>query len=369
MVTDNCNLNCEYCYEKHNRKDNEFPFEWMDKIKNMFTCYNKPLIVFFGGEPLLKIDLIKKIVEKYNNDFRFQVVTNGTINFHQFMEEVYEPNRNKFDVQISWDGKVDTRKSLGDTSTYNNVYDSILTELKKGRILIGRAVLNEQSVKDFYNTYKTYQKLNREYKFGGDFTIAHQIHFLDGFAIDLRKQLKLIYDDVKNQLNSEERFYLPNLLLKTITNMILNKTDVISCDIGNHVVIRPNGDVYPCTILSHQDVRFKMGNINDYINTEIINDLRYDSHCPKECKFKSICDGGCRYERIVHFPNDWKCNVCNHTCDIYKSIFESTEEFLKSLNEEENNKLFGYLNEYNMFSIEYDNGYKMNKEKGIFEND
>ena len=367
MVTEQCPLRCKYCYIKDRETPNEFDFKWMDKVKNMFTCYNKPRIIFFGGEPLVKLELIKKIVEKYNNDFQFQVVTNGCVNFHQFMDEVYEPNRNKFDVQISWDGKVDTRKTFGQTSTYNNVYKSIEKELRKGRILIGRAVLNEESVKTFYETYKTYQKLNREYKFGGDFTIAHQLHFLDSFAIDLKEQLNLIYEDVKEQLLSNEKFYLPNILLKTISNMLQNKTDVISCDIGTHIVIRPNGDIYPCTILSQKDERFKLGNINSSIDTEIINDLRYGSHCQKDCKFKSICDGGCRYERIIHYPNSWKCNVCNHTCDIYKSIFESTDIFLQSLNTKQQDKLFKYLQDYNMFCIEYDNCVEVDNQKGIYD--
>ena len=353
MVTEFCPLRCEYCYIKNRGIMNEFPYEWMNKIKNMFTCSSKPRLVFFGGEPLVKKDLIKKIVENYNNDFQFQVVTNGTVNFHEFMDEVYEPNRRKFDVQISWDGDIETRNNALGDKTYVNVYnDSILPELEKGRILVGRAVLNEQSVKCFFNTYKTFQMLNKKYMFGADFTIAHQPSFKESYHKDLREQLNLIYNDFSNDLNGNERLWFPPMLLKTILN-IWNNGKVISCDVGNYVVIKPNGDIYPCTILSQIDERFKLGNINTTVDTEIIELLKYGSSCTKDCAFKSICDGGCRYERIKNFPNTWCKDICSHTCDIYKALYEETKQFLVSLNEYQFKRLKKLVDDYEVWEINY----------------
>lgn len=362
MVTEFCPLRCEYCYIKDRATMNEFPYEWMEKIKHMFTCFNKPRLVFFGGEPLVKVDLIKKIVENYSNDFQFQVVTNGCVNFHKFMDEVYEPYRNNFDVQISWDGNTTTRPFVNGDKTYESVYSNIIEELEKGRILVGRAVLNEDSVKCFYQTFDTYRMLNRKYKFGGDFTIAHQPSFKESYAKNLYNQTKMIFQSIREDFHKDERLYIPDLLLKIITNIIEQK-EVISCDIGTHVVIKPNGDIYPCTILSQQDERFKLGNLNTNVDTEIITDLRYKSKCQKDCAFKSLCDGGCRYERIINFPNNWKCEVCSHSCDIYESLYNVTKEFLDSLNEEENTILLKVINSYNLFKVSYDNCLNMNHDE------
>lgn len=360
MVTEFCPLRCKYCYIKDRATMNEFPYEWMEKVKHLFTCFNKPRLVFFGGEPLVKVDLIKKIVENYSNDFQFQVVTNGCVNFHKFMEEVYEPHRDNFDVQISWDGNTETRPFVNGDITYKSVYTSIIEELEKGRVLVGRAVLNEESVKCFYQTFDTYRTLNRKYKFGGDFTIAHQPSFKETYAKDLYDQTSLVFKSIKEDFHKDERIYIPDILLKIITNMIESK-EVISCDIGTHVVIKPNGDIYPCTILSQQDERFKLGNLNEKVNTEIITELRYKAKCQKDCAFKSLCDGGCRYERIINFPDTWKCDVCSHSCDIYESLYNATKEFLDSLDEYEYDKLLGIINSYNLFKVSYDNGLEINR--------
>ena len=142
---------------------------------------------------------------------------------------------------------------------------------------------------------------------------------------------------------------------------MIEQKEVISCDIGTHVVIKTNGDIYPCTILSQQDERFKLGNLNTNVDTEIINDLRYKTRCQKDCAFKSLCDGGCRYERIINFPNDWKCEVCSHSCDIYESLYNAANEFLESLDEDENSTLMKILNSYNIFKVSYDNGMEINR--------
>lgn len=365
MLSEQCNLRCKYCYIQGRDNPYTIDISVMEKIKKMFTCYNKPRIIFFGGEPLLRVNLIKEIVKKYKDDFQYQVVTNGTVNFNEFMDEVYQPFNHIFDVQISWDGNIDTRKSVTNKITNNIVYDNIITQLKKGYRLEGRCVLDETSVKNFFETYKIFKDLHHTYKFSGDFTIAHQPQFKESYWNDLEVQLNLIFSDIKNNLVNDNKIYIPRFLYKNITNVIENKP-VISCDVGNYVVIRPNGDIYPCTILSQIDERFKMGNINDEIDTEIIDDLKYKSSCKKECKYKSICDGGCRYERIKNFSNSWKENICPFTCEIYKVIYECTNKFLNSLDADQQNKLYELITQYNLWSIDYCNcSSKLNKDDGM----
>lgn len=352
MVTESCPLRCEYCYIKDRNANNEFPFEWMEKVKKMFTCSCKPRIIFFGGEPLLKVDLIKRIVEKYKDDFVFQVVTNGVVNLHGFLTEVYEPYRNIFDIQLSWDGNDKTRIMVNGKESNNIVYENLIKELKNGYAFEGRCVIDDNSVKTLYQTYKTFEKLSKEYLFSADFTIVHQPQFGQSYCKDLREQLEKVYNDIKKSLEKDNYIFIPRMILKFISNIYENQP-VVSCDVGNYVVIRPNGDVYPCTILSQIDDRFKMGNINDNIDTEIINDLRFKSACTKDCPWKMLCDGGCRYERIKNYPLEWCSTICQHSCEITQVIFETTMNFIKSLSEIEKDKLMKILYNYNIWSVDY----------------
>ena len=345
------NIIVHNCYIKNRDAKNEFSYDWIETLKNSFTCLNKPRLIFFGGEPLLKIDLIKRIVDNYKNDFQFQVVTNGTVNLHKFINEIYKPNKSIFDIQISWDGNNNTRKTASKKSTNDIVYNNIINELENGGAFEARCVINDESVNYMFNTYKTFKEFYFKYPFSGDFTIAHQLSFNDDFSIKLGKELEKIYNDIILQLDTDN-FFMPRFLLKIITN-ILQNTSVISCDIGTHVVIKPNGDIYPCTILSQQDERFKLGNIKTYVDTEIITKLRTPASCQKNCQFKNVCDGGCRYERIKLFPNDWECKVCNHTCKIYEIIYLKSKEFLDKIDENKKDKLLKYINEYNLWSIDY----------------
>lgn len=351
MTTEYCPCRCEYCYIKNRGTKNYFPYESMEIIKNMFTCQEKPRIVFFGGEPLANYDLVKKVVENYKNDFIFQVVTNCMVNFEKFMEEVYEPNRNNFDVQVSWDGDKNTRPLLSGNRTSETVYEKIVKQLSLGRILIGRAVIDDNSVQRLYQTYLKFKDLNEKYQFGYDFTIAHQPKFSNDYYLDLGKNLSLIYNDMRKNIGKQ---FLPPFLVKTITN-ILKGDDVQSCDIGNYIVIRPNGDVYPCTILSQIGEEFKLGSIYKSIDTELCSELHYETSCKKDCQLKMLCDGGCRYERIHNFGHNWKNEICEHTCKIYKVVYDETVSFLKSLTKEENELLKDYLLKYDMYMISYDN--------------
>ena len=58
FVTNQCNLDCSYCYIKKNPRDinTGIAYRVIDElVSNPF--FNEHHIVLFGGEPLLKMDL------------------------------------------------------------------------------------------------------------------------------------------------------------------------------------------------------------------------------------------------------------------------------------------------------------------------
>ncbi|MBI4812191.1 radical SAM protein [Candidatus Falkowbacteria bacterium] len=98
FVTNQCNLDCTYCYIRKNPKDINLntAYKIIDKLISD-TFFNEYHVVLFGGEPLLKIDLIKKIVtygykksEIKNKKITFSIYSNGTLMNEKNVKTLYK---------------------------------------------------------------------------------------------------------------------------------------------------------------------------------------------------------------------------------------------------------------------------------------
>ena len=60
MLTEECPCRCEYCWVKDRANHLTITEDKIEALVNRFSGNTKPLLIFFGGEPLLKQDLICK---------------------------------------------------------------------------------------------------------------------------------------------------------------------------------------------------------------------------------------------------------------------------------------------------------------------
>jgi uncharacterized protein len=135
MLTEDCNLNCVYCYEKHRRRNSALSAEFVkEKIcEEMLAADPCKLraISFFGGEPLLKFDVIREVVEWFYGvswpspitDFIFQVTTNGTL-LNDDMKQWFSANRTRVILGLSMDGT-----KVAQDSNRSNSYDTIIQHI------------------------------------------------------------------------------------------------------------------------------------------------------------------------------------------------------------------------------------------------
>lgn len=87
--TDRCNLNCSYCYipEELRKNGSSMSVEELTKALEILKDYfnitlpedQKPQIVFHGAEPLLNREAIFLVMDRFLEDFRFGIQTNGTL--------------------------------------------------------------------------------------------------------------------------------------------------------------------------------------------------------------------------------------------------------------------------------------------------
>lgn len=119
VITHSCNLNCVYCYETH-KDDSSMPLELAKEIitKEFEFVKNSPdfdeiEFDFMGGEPFVKFDLMKEIMNwtwSQNRDvpYIFFATTNGTLITDEIKRWLY-CHRKYFVLGISYDGTDDSQ--------------------------------------------------------------------------------------------------------------------------------------------------------------------------------------------------------------------------------------------------------------------
>lgn len=115
QVTQNCNLRCSYCAysgkyynRQHNRKRMSLntALRAVDFLMGHSSEVEEVVLGFYGGEPVLEFDLIRKVIEYVETQYEGRKVRfNFTTNLTLFTDEVIDYiTKKKIDIMISLDG-------------------------------------------------------------------------------------------------------------------------------------------------------------------------------------------------------------------------------------------------------------------------
>lgn len=119
ILTKECNLNCNYCGGGSDSPPKELHYSISD-LKSFLSRDAAPVIEFYGGEPLLRIDTMKKIMDAIPG--RFIIQTNGLL-----LDKIETRYLQKFhSILVSLDGK----KEVTDRERGKGVYDRIMQNIK-----------------------------------------------------------------------------------------------------------------------------------------------------------------------------------------------------------------------------------------------
>lgn len=125
QITDSCNLCCTYCYQT-NKKENVMSFDTAKKfvddlLTNKYNNYlqydncSGIILDFIGGEPLLQVELIDKIVVYFYQKMidlnhpwlhysRISVCSNGTLYFEPKVQDFIRKHNSHLSFTVSIDG-------------------------------------------------------------------------------------------------------------------------------------------------------------------------------------------------------------------------------------------------------------------------
>lgn len=117
-VTQRCNLNCIYCFDRDSTMPDNMTLETVEEICKKDTNREIVLWTWFGGEPtVMGVQWYRdahKIIRKYYPNMEFSIQTNGTLLNQEWIDFF---KKEKFQVGVSFDGlsQAQQRESTGKT--------------------------------------------------------------------------------------------------------------------------------------------------------------------------------------------------------------------------------------------------------------
>jgi uncharacterized protein len=318
-VTHNCNLRCSYCFvdlEQNVKQNMDFATaqKGIDKLIVDSGDQRELSIIFFGGEPLMRMNLLSEVVaychtkeSQCNKIFRFNVTTNGMLLTPEVFQKLEELH---IDVMVSLDGDQEAHDRLRKTKTGNPSWNHIIKNLERipnfGKKIAVRITITSESP-DYLKIYKTVEQLGFETIFMTEVCPGPQRSERLRENIDILKEnyLKLM------EYLFEKAITQGNVALSKLQRFLDalyegHKT-YYGCATGlNGYYLAPDGTYFPCNRMITSDMRFKIGDINLGFDPSIqklfIKNHIFNRSC-KECWARYLCGGQC-YADSFWFTND-----------------------------------------------------------------
>lgn len=319
MVTKDCNLHCSYCYECDFRSHQSLSFATGVKIIDWFYKYSKSpkkYVSFYGGEPLLQVNLIKDLVNycyKRYPDLVFSITTNGTL----VNESNIDMLKSFHSVVLSLDGpeKVHDlhRHTYDNKSSFSMINFDLFRSLKN---LSLNAVITPKNVYYLNESMKYISEFCKNYKF----KVAYELDWMPNDILEYKRQLTLLADKFINDIDNPNRFYLYKSIVSFL-NFIkaFYENPNYRCDAGiNCFTFTPSGNLYPCYGFV-SSTKASLGNIFDKIDLSKIETLcnnKLVCQTCKNCTGLALCPQRCYSLKEAFFGANSEISLKHHVCDI-----------------------------------------------------
>lgn len=316
-MTTGCNMACKYCFAEVNQ--GKVQNITLDTIKNaVFDLLEKYIdtpsytIFFFGGEPLLRRDLmvesvtfIKEIMLEHSKKVNFSVSTNGTLIDSSIIEFF---KRESFQVTVSIDGcKVQNKERIFNdgTETFETVINNVKL-LKKAGVSLGLHATFSPFTENLLGTIQYFESLQIPYNY--DFTIGSiqksedNTRFTkDKFSV-VKIEIMNIADFLTNKFLNDEHIYCSTFISRLF--YVRDKNYKLhGCEAGRGTfIVDEKGNYYPCqNMIPFPNTT--IGNTSTGINFQ--KQMKSQSHslisiqdC-QSCWARFLCGGGCEAERLM----------------------------------------------------------------------
>lgn len=163
LVTSQCNLFCEHCYNRAGENKGEVARKYTQEEIDAFYHYYKPEVVSAtGGEPLLEVPTVKQIarsIAEYGGEL--ELVTNAFLLTDELLEELRAINPN-LSCQISLDGLEDYHNRVrGSKQAYARALNGIKMCLQKGIPVKPRLTLTSENYDETFDVIELLNSISK----------------------------------------------------------------------------------------------------------------------------------------------------------------------------------------------------------------
>ncbi|WP_162265429.1 PapB family radical SAM/SPASM ranthipeptide maturase [Abyssisolibacter fermentans] len=336
LIVQECNLRCSYCFGENGEYNDRgvMDIETAKKAIDFFVKNSKNdtlTICFFGGEPLMRFDLIKEIVAyceqkkiATSKNFKFTMTTNATLLNEEIEQFIIKHDMN---VLISIDGDKETHDYNRYFKGKVGCHDIVLAKtqsLRNKNLLTARATVTGKQL-DINSIYNYLDSLNfKKIILSPAFNLLSDEEYdkaADGYIAMYKELEELI------KKKAYEEIYKNKIFITGLKKIHNSNRRSIACGVGrNTCTVDIHGNIYPCQRFVNNK-EFVMGNIDKGFNnrSDFLNNitLEHRQKCSK-CWARNLCIGGCIHTNYtstgdINLPSD---QFCNFTRKIWKELIK-----------------------------------------------
>lgn len=359
-VAHTCNLNCTYCFASQGKYQGERAVMSYDVgkqaidflIANSGTRRNLEMD-FFGGEPLMNWEIVKKLVAyareqepKYNKNFRFTLTTNGVLVDDEVIDFC---NKEMNNVVMSLDGRREVHDRFRKNYAGQGSYDLIVPKFQKFAEARGDKSYYIRGTFTHYNTDFTNDLIHMADLGFKELSMEPVVCAPNDPCALTEEDLPVLFEQyeilAKEMLKREDEgrgFTFYHYTIDLQHGPCIYKR-IAGCGSGTeYLAVTPWGELFPC----HQfvgDPKYSMGNIwdgvtNDAMRQEFKKCNAYSRPECKDCWAKLYCSGGCA-ANAYHAAGSIR-GVYEYGCKLFRKRIEcavmvKVAESIKGLNKDE----------------------------------
>lgn len=357
-ISNDCNMQCIYCFEHGGNYGKEKCLMTIDTLKNSIDFWYKYLdkdaknvyIIFFGGEPLFNkqgikfaVEYINKILAAHEIKPHYNVTTNATLLDEEFAEFIVE---NKIPVTISIDGGKDiqnkNRPLAGGHASFELVQKNIKEFLKIKKVLTARVTLVHEDVEKLADIVTDLWDMGFcQVQYDLVSTDNENLRITEEDLTSISRQVEVLAElSYKNIVNNQWKV-LRNLT-KIMDCINFPQRNLTGCSFYTPytIMVDPAGEIFKCQRLMEKE--FCAGTIYEGLNWKKFYSHKLINNECGRCWASTICNDGCPQVKLANTGNiNTNSSLwCEHTkilineaLKLYAKLYMYNPEIFEELRE------------------------------------